>query len=177
MPDWRLVIQTDRLNSADLQGRDVTVVIERVVQVEVEDMKDPKKKKTYFDVFFKGKKKPLLFKATNCKSMTKLTGTRITEKWVGVAITLFPTMVNAYGDRVEAIRVRPEKPSAEMIAAAERVAGGPREQGTPSVNKEAPSVNKEAPNGPAGPSQGTATSSPTTSSTSDEDAFAARDKE
>lgn len=159
MPDWRLVIQTDRLNAADLQGRDVTVVIERVVQVEVEDMKDAKKKKTYFDVYFKGKKKPLLFKATNCKTMTKLTGTRITEKWVGVAITLFPTMVKAYGDVVEAIRVRPALPSQEAVDAA--LATADRKSNPP----------------PSSSSPATSSTASPTTSTSDDDAFADRDKE
>lgn len=119
MPDWRTVIQTDRLTGADLKGHDVVVVIEKVVQVDVQDLKDPKKKKTYFDVFFKGKKKPCLFKATNCKTVTKLTGTRITENWIGVAITLYPTWVKAYGEDHEVVRVRPNKPNAIATKEAE----------------------------------------------------------
>jgi hypothetical protein len=116
---WRTHIPTDRLCAGDLQGQDLTVVIERVQPVVVDDLADKRKKKSALDVYFKGKKKPLLVKATNAKAISKLVGSPLCEKWINQAITLYPTNVSAFGEMVEAIRVRPNKPGTAATKEAE----------------------------------------------------------
>ena len=115
MPHWRLLMTSDKLHAADLQGRDCTVEIERVTQGEYTDNKGKKVKKP--DLWFKGKSKPLGLNATNAKTIARLLGSNNTEQWIGKAITLYPTTTDAYGEQVECIRVRPKLPSTDIAQA------------------------------------------------------------
>lgn len=54
--------------------------------------------------------KPLICNVTNSKSITKALGTPYIQQWTGGKIQLYAATVNAYGEEVEAIRVRPIAP-------------------------------------------------------------------
>lgn len=54
----------------------------------------------------------MIVNATNSKSIEKLAGTPYIEKWVGTQIQVYVEKVRAFGDVVDAIRVRPFKPKA-----------------------------------------------------------------
>ena len=54
--------------------------------------------------------KPLICNVTNSKSITKALGTPYIEEWAGGRIQLYAATVNAFGEEVEAIRVRPKQP-------------------------------------------------------------------
>lgn len=110
MPHWRLMMSSDKLHAADLQGKDAIVVIERIEQGEYPDMEDARKKVLKPDLYFRGKKKPLGLNSTNARSITRLLGSPNTETWIGKAITLYPTTTRAYGEEHECIRVRPRLP-------------------------------------------------------------------
>ncbi len=69
--------------------------------------------------FFRGKKKPLVLNATNCKAITAIVGSPDVERWAGQWITLFPTTCQATtGETVECIRVKPQAPMKVGPAAA-----------------------------------------------------------
>lgn len=109
MPHWRLLMTSDKLHAADLQGRDCVVVIERVTQGEYTDHDGKRVLKP--DVHFRGKKKPLGLNSTNARTISKLLGSNKTEDWHGKAITIYPTTTMAFGEEHECIRVRPRLPS------------------------------------------------------------------
>jgi len=50
--------------------------------------------------------KPMILNATNLKSITKVLGTPFIEQWSGRQITLYVKKVKAFGDVVDALRVR-----------------------------------------------------------------------
>lgn len=54
--------------------------------------------------------KPLICNITNSKAISKVAGSEYIEDWQGVAISLFVTTVDAFGDTVQAVRVRSKAP-------------------------------------------------------------------
>ena len=50
--------------------------------------------------------KPLILNATNCKTITKLYNTPYIENWAGKQITMCVKQVKAFGDLVDAVRVK-----------------------------------------------------------------------
>ena len=54
--------------------------------------------------------KPLILNKTNCKAITKLLKTPYIEEWGGHRIVLAVQMVRAFGEDVEAVRVKPKIP-------------------------------------------------------------------
>lgn len=60
--------------------------------------------------------KPMVLNATNCKTIAKMFGTPYVEQWTGRKIQVYATEVQAFGDTVEALRVRPKEPKQEHLA-------------------------------------------------------------
>ena len=54
--------------------------------------------------------KPLVLNKTNCKAIARLLGTPYIEEWAGHRITLAVQRVKAFGEEVEAVRVKPRLP-------------------------------------------------------------------
>lgn len=54
--------------------------------------------------------KPMVLNSTNCKTITKLYGTPYIEEWSGRSIQIYATTVSAFGEKVEALRIRPKAP-------------------------------------------------------------------
>lgn len=108
--DWKLLFPKDYLAACDLQGQDVTVEIERVVEKE-EIKGEGGKKDTVPILMLKGKKKKWVGNITNFNSIERLTGIKKPADWVGWRITLYPTTCNAFGvpDK-DCIRVRSRLP-------------------------------------------------------------------
>lgn len=72
------------------------------------------KKETGLLVHFKEKEyKPMICNATNAKTISKVVGSPYIEDWAGEKIQLFASEVNAFGEMVEALRIRPFKPKSE----------------------------------------------------------------
>lgn len=123
--DVRSALEKDFLYSYDLQGRDVTVVIERVAQGTLVGQQGKKTKKPV--VFFKGKSKPLALNITNIKTISSLYGSFRVEDWIGKSITLYPTTTNFGSETKDCIRIRNKRPGASTTAQAE---AAPREPGS-----------------------------------------------
>lgn len=54
--------------------------------------------------------KPFILNVTNCKTIAKIYGTSFIEDWVGKTITLYVAKVNAFGETVDALRIKEVKP-------------------------------------------------------------------
>jgi hypothetical protein len=89
--------------------RDVTVIIARVTAGELVGEGGRKTKKPI--VYFEGKDKGFAANKTNCKIIAGMYGTD-TAKWIGKAITLYPTTTEMGGKTHDCIRVRPQIPAA-----------------------------------------------------------------
>ena len=58
--------------------------------------------------------KPMICNATNAKTITKVMGSPYIEDWKGRKIQLYAAEVNAFGETVEALRVRPFAPKQDQ---------------------------------------------------------------
>lgn len=57
--------------------------------------------------------KPMICNRTNAKAIEKLAGSPYIEQWTGTKIQLYATEVSAFGDTVDALRIRPFPPRVE----------------------------------------------------------------
>lgn len=97
--DLSQVYGGDSLKAADLQGREIPVVIS---EVQMKAFDNGKK----LIINFQGKKKALICNRTNANRIAYLYGTD-TDRWIGKEIVLFADLVDFQGRTVEAIRIRP----------------------------------------------------------------------
>lgn len=65
-------------------------------------------------IHFKEDAKPMICNATNAKTITKVAGSPYVEDWRDVRIALYSQEVSAFGETVDALRVRPYAPKNEL---------------------------------------------------------------
>lgn len=104
----RMFDDKEHLYAFDLNGRDVTIQIEKVFAGELQGEKGRKSKKPVIKIV--GKDKKLAINKTNGKIIASLYGNE-TDDWAGKFITIYPTTTEFGGETVECIRVRPQIPS------------------------------------------------------------------
>lgn len=105
--DYELLFPSKYLKAVDLDGRDCTVMIERVVIDELVRRGGSREKKGVMHL--KGTEKMVVLNRTNAETIVKLYG-RDTSGWIGKRITLYPARVTFGRDTVDAIRVREQVP-------------------------------------------------------------------
>lgn len=96
---------SEYLKAADLQGKSVTVIMERIEIREVGDGPKPV-------LYFQDKERGLVLNKTNSNTIASIYGEE-TDDWTGQPITLFEAQVDFQGKVVPAIRVRmpPRQPN------------------------------------------------------------------
>lgn len=62
-------------------------------------------------VHWREAEKPLILKATNGKMITKVTGSPYIEEWIGKRVVLGTEKVKAFGEVVDAVRVKKDRPA------------------------------------------------------------------
>ena len=115
MPDFRSMYEKEFVYAYDLDGKDVTVTMERVQVGELVGTSGKKTKKPV--VYFKGSPKGLALCVTNGRTIAAMYGNK-TEAWIGKRITMFPTTTQFGGAVVECIRIRPSVPAGKGAPAA-----------------------------------------------------------
>lgn len=108
MPHWKSMMDRDYIYAFDLQGKDVTVTIDRVTAGELTSAGGRKAKKPL--CYFQGKTKPLAMNSTNCKTVAALYGNDC-ALWAGKRVTIYPTTCTMGAETVDCIRVRPVIPN------------------------------------------------------------------
>lgn len=103
---YRSMFDNAYVGAWDLDGKDVTVTIEKVTAGTLTSQRGTDKKPI---LHFKGTEKGFVANKTNCKTIATMYGTNV-EEWVGKKITLYATTTSAGGETVECIRVRPQAP-------------------------------------------------------------------
>lgn len=93
------------LRSEDLNGPSVVTIIQ------VRDVKFPGQRGESDQVkpvlVFQELEKDMIVNKTNFQALSKITGRDSTEEWIGSKVQLRVEQVNAFGDVVDAIRIRP----------------------------------------------------------------------
>jgi len=70
-------------------------------------------KKMCLVAYFTDSPKPMVLNKTNCKTIEKMYSPFV-ENWVGKKITVFSAKVKAFGETVDALRIRPTAPKAHV---------------------------------------------------------------
>lgn len=105
---WKKLTNPDYLGAyAFNPGEEKIVTIDHVTQ---EELIGENGKSSLCIVAYLQNEKPLVLNKTNCKAISKLLKTPYIEEWAGARITLCVQIVKAFGDDVEAVRVKPKLP-------------------------------------------------------------------
>lgn len=105
---WKKLTNPNYIGAYSLDpGEERNVVIEKVIREIVIGMDGKKEECTV--AYLKGQK-PFILNATNSKAITTALGTPYIEQWSGKNITIFAAKVKAFGETVEALRVKTKAP-------------------------------------------------------------------
>jgi hypothetical protein len=119
---WKKLTNTDYIGAYSLEPKqELTVMIEKVEKRLVKGADGKQEHCIVADL--KGQK-PMILNRTNCKTISKVYGTPYIEEWAGKSITLYAAKVKAFGELVEALRVKDVIPNLpELTPAHEKWAG------------------------------------------------------
>lgn len=113
---WKKLENPDYLGAYALEpNKDLIVQIKTVGQEEVYNPTNNKKETCTVAHFVDRNVKPMILNVTNCKTISKLYDTPYIEDWAGKYISIYIAKVKAFGDVVEALRIRNKVPSIEVI--------------------------------------------------------------
>lgn len=102
---WKKLTNPDYLGAYSIEdGKDIIATIDHVVQEKVTGA-DGKSEECVV-CYFRGGVKKMILNATNLKTITKLFDTPFIEDWAGRKIQIGIEKVRAFGEVVEALRVR-----------------------------------------------------------------------
>lgn len=108
---WKKIVSDPNyVGEADFEpGEEKVVTIKRVNSSETVTTQEGKSQKAV--IHFEENIKPMILNVARSKSIEKVSGSPYFEDWVGVKITLYIEHgIKAFGDVVNAVRVRPYKP-------------------------------------------------------------------
>lgn len=114
---WKKLTNPDYLGAYALEpGQELILTIKSVSNETVTGTDG--KKETCSVMRFAENVKPMILNATNSKTITKLFKTPYIEKWVGRKIQIYVESVKAFGEVVDALRIRSFLPvEKELICA------------------------------------------------------------
>lgn len=115
---WKKLINPDYLGAYSLDpGKDMVLTIKQV-RKEMITGADGKKEECIV-CYWVEDQKPMILNVTNCKMIAKLFKTPYIERWAGHRIQIGAEVVSAFGEKVEALRVRKVLPEEVKIACEE----------------------------------------------------------
>ena len=106
---WKKLTNPDYLGAYSIEdGKDLILTVKKVVQEAVTGADG--KKEDCIVCYWVEPQKPMILNVTNCKMIAKLAGSPYIENWAGVKLQIGVERVKAFGDVVDALRVRKTKP-------------------------------------------------------------------
>ena len=105
---WKKLINPDYLGAYSLLN-DNGDYIEKTYTIKSarqEEVKGPEGKEMCIVLQFVEEQKPMVLNATNAKVITKLYKSQFVEDWSNCRITLYVKNVSAFGDKVDALRIK-----------------------------------------------------------------------
>jgi len=104
---WKKLQNPNYLGSYDFQPGEERVVTVKDVKREIVKSQEGSEEHTI--VYFNEHYKPMIMNATNSKMLTKLAESPYIEKWVGTSFKLAVVRIKAFGEFVDALRIKSEK--------------------------------------------------------------------
>ena len=113
---WKKLENPDYLGAyALVPGQDLVVQIKSVGQEDVYNPSSNGKESCTVVHFVDKSIKPMILNVTNCKTISKIYDTPYIEQWSGKYISIYIAKVKAFGEVVEALRIRPKAPTINKI--------------------------------------------------------------
>ena len=110
MTHWKKLANPDYLGSYAFEpGQEMTLTIASVKEEMVTGADG--KKEDCIVAHFRENVKPMILNRTNCKAISKLYKSPYIEDWAGKQIVIVVQQVKAFGDIVDALRVKPVLPA------------------------------------------------------------------
>jgi hypothetical protein len=102
---WKKFFSYRFIAAEELDGKEITLTI---IGVTTDEVYSPtaraKEKKAALK--FKETDKMVILNATNARKITEILGSPQVETWTGKRITLYPLAIQAFGQNIEAIRIK-----------------------------------------------------------------------
>jgi len=108
---WKKLHNPDYIGAYTLMDGDVKELVVKIKSVKTKEVQSPDGKKEQCVVAELVGQKPMILNATNMKTLQKLSGSPYVEDWSGLAVTLYVAQVKAFGDVVDALRIRTTLPT------------------------------------------------------------------
>ena len=106
---WKKMVNTNYIGAHDLQpDQELTVTIESISHENVTNQDGQEEQCVVMRI--KGAKKPMILNKTNMKIITKLFGTPYIEDWSGRKVIIYAAKVRAFGEMIEALRIKNQLP-------------------------------------------------------------------
>lgn len=107
---WKKQFNYEYMGSYSLpDGKDVILTIKETRKEKVTGTAG--KKEDCFVCYFEESDKPMILNRTNCKTIERIYKSPFIEDWAGLRVQIGIDTVSAFGESVEALRVRNVKPS------------------------------------------------------------------
>jgi hypothetical protein len=104
---WKKLTNPNYIGSEILQpSQELKLTIEKVVK---ENVKTVEGNQECIVAYFKGGTKGMILNKTNMKIITKVLETPYIEQWIGKTITIYAAKVKAFGEMIDALRVKNQK--------------------------------------------------------------------
>lgn len=104
---WKKLQNPLYLGSYDFQPGEERIVT--VKDVKREMVKGQEGTEEHTIVHFTEGYKPMIMNATNSKMLTNLSGSPYVEKWIGTSFKLVTVKIKAFGEFIDALRIKSEK--------------------------------------------------------------------
>ena len=115
---WKKLFNPNYLGSYSLDpGQELILTIS---EVKTEMVKNTDGKEEQCMVcYWKEAEKPMILNKTNAKATAKATGSNYVEDWAGKRICIYTARVKAFGDTVDALRIREKTPTKRPLSDAD----------------------------------------------------------
>ena len=107
---WKKLTNPDYLGAYSFEPKEEKILTISQVKQEIVTGADGKKEQCTV-AHFAENEKPLILNVTNCKTISKLYNTPFIEEWNSKRIQLYVTQVKAFGEVVDAVRIRTKIPA------------------------------------------------------------------
>lgn len=104
---WKKLTNPHYVGSHDLQpNQEVKVTFDKIIK---EQVKTAEGTQECVVAYFVGGSKPMILNKTNMKIISKVFETPYIEQWIGKSIIIYSAKVKAFGELIDALRVKNQK--------------------------------------------------------------------
>lgn len=113
---WKKLHNPDYIGAYAIEPGKTLIVTIKTVKNEIVTGTDGKKEECMTMTFVEKDVKPMIVNSTNAKTIEKLYKTPYIEEWAGKKIELYVDKIKAFGEVVDALRIKAKIPNATTIS-------------------------------------------------------------